>query len=438
MSSRLCAHRILEQEARALLARLARVRPFALHETMVPAAMPATAAQAAIEKYLARGRRELRARIAAFRAWLAGAGRHASPEQAQRRFVFLRLRYNVVLSDFDVFADVLTQRSEHQTGPWLGGLDVAATDALTLDGDYFEVPPLVCYLDRGHGAAIRRARARLPGGGESPIAIVRIPRERMVGAGVASSLVHEVGHQGAALLDLNNALRLAVKRAFAGAADAAAWQLWERWMSEIIADLWSIARLGVGSTTGLMTIVSLPRAFVFHMSADDPHPMPWVRVRLSCAIGDALYPDPQWRRLSDLWTRLYPIAGDGTSAEQRAVIAALERTMPRFVRFLLDEQPPALRGRSVRDALRTDDREPAALRARYRDWRNTFDRMRATPPALACAVLGQARADGTIAPEHESRLLGDLLTYWALRRALHTTDFIAGRPQVHPQLVAAS
>ena len=61
----------------------------------------------------------------------------------------------------------------------------------------------MCYLDRGHGAAIRRARARLPGGGMSPVAIIRVPRERMVGAGIASSLVHEVGHQAAALLDLN-------------------------------------------------------------------------------------------------------------------------------------------------------------------------------------------------------------------------------------------
>ncbi len=48
------------------------------------------------------------------------------------------------------------------------------------------------------GAAIRRARTRLPGGGDNPVAIIRVPRERMVGSGIASSLVHEVGHQAAA------------------------------------------------------------------------------------------------------------------------------------------------------------------------------------------------------------------------------------------------
>jgi hypothetical protein len=98
----------------------------------------------------------------------------------------------------------------------------------------------------------------------------------MIGSGIASSLVHEVGHQGAALLDLVNALREPLARMQAGAGDdAAAWQLWDRWISEIVADLWSIARIGVGSTMGLMTIVSLPRPFVFHITAGGPHPIPW-------------------------------------------------------------------------------------------------------------------------------------------------------------------
>src|SRR5215203_1676585 len=150
---------VLEQEARALLTRLARVRPFALQEPMVPAAAASTEAQAAIEAYLADGRRELRTRIQQFLSWLRGPRLTVKPEEAQRRFTFLRLRFNVVLSHFDVFADVLTQRSESQTGVWLAGLDEVATDALDLPGNYFEPPPVICYLDRGHGAAIRCARA---------------------------------------------------------------------------------------------------------------------------------------------------------------------------------------------------------------------------------------------------------------------------------------
>ena len=105
-----------------------------------------------------------------------------------------------------MFADVITQRSETETGVWLSGLDVVAGDALALPG-YYAAPPVICYLDRGIGAAIRRARTRMPGGGENPVAIVRLPRERLVGSGVASSLVHEVGHQAAALLGLVDSLQ---------------------------------------------------------------------------------------------------------------------------------------------------------------------------------------------------------------------------------------
>jgi len=93
----------------------------------------------------------------------------------------LRMRFNLGLSQLDLFSDAITQRSENETGLWLSGLDVAAQDALDLPGGYFRAPPVVCYLHRGLGGAIRRARTRLPGGGENPVSIIRIPRERMVG-----------------------------------------------------------------------------------------------------------------------------------------------------------------------------------------------------------------------------------------------------------------
>ena len=74
-----------------------------------------------------------------------------------------------------------------------------------------------------------------------------------------------------------------------------------------MADVYSIARVGVSSTMGLIGLVSLPRAFVFRITPDDPHPFAWIRVHLSCAFGDALYPDPQWRQLAQVWNSLYPV-----------------------------------------------------------------------------------------------------------------------------------
>src|SRR5512144_216928 len=126
------AARYLDLEARALLTRLDQVRPFALNETMVLAAALHPRSQVAIEQFLLSGRAALRARVQAFRRWLQGPGVAATPAEQQRRFTLIRMSFNDALSQFDLFSEVITQRSESQTGVWLSGLDTLATDALRL------------------------------------------------------------------------------------------------------------------------------------------------------------------------------------------------------------------------------------------------------------------------------------------------------------------
>lgn len=412
------ASSMLAQEARALLVRAGRVKPFALVEPMVAAASLLPPAQSAVERYLVVGRDHLRRAVRAFLDWLRGpAAREATAAQAQRRFTFLKLRFNAVITQFDLFNDVITQRSEHETGVWLSGLDVVSADALRLPGGYYEVPPVICYLDRGVGAAIRRARTRLPGGGSNPVAIIRVPRERMVGSGIASSLIHEVGHQAAALLELVDSLRPVLQGLQrGGGGDPTVWRLWERWISEIVADLWSVARAGVTSTLGLIGVVSLPRPFVFRLNMDDPHPVPWIRVKLSCAMGDALYPHPQWARLAQLWESYYPIGA--LDPERQRLLAQLQAGMPGFVTLLVNHRPRTLRGRSLIEVLDVAQRQPARLAALYRAWSRVPAQMYRAPPTLVFAVLGQARVDGVLSPEDEAELLARLLTHWALRSTL--------------------
>ena len=412
----------LEQEARGLLTRLGRVQSFALQETMVPAASLSVEAQAAIEKFLVRGRRTLRAQIKRFIGWVKSPpARQASAAEAQRRFTLLRLRFNIILSHFDIFSEALSQRSEADNGVWLAGLDVVSRDALELPG-VLDAPPVLCYLARGPGAAIRRARTRLPGGESNPVAIIRVPRERMVGTGIASSLVHEVGHQGAALLDLVASLRDDLAATPAGA-DAAAWTLWGKWISEIVADLWSVARLGVTSTAGLIGVVSLPAAFVFRIDAQDPHPSPYMRVKLSAAIGQALYPHPLWQRLARMWESFYDV--NRLPAASQQIFAGLEATLPAFVQRLLNHRAPRLGGRTLRQALSDPQRQPAQLAALFDHWQAQPARMGRAAPTLAFAVLGQARLDNRLSPEGESELLARLLRHWAWRSTVNVVEVCA-------------
>lgn len=425
---------LLMHETRSLLTRLERVKSFALVEAMTPAAALSPLALTAIERHLASGKHAIRQMVQNYLRWLkSAAGQQATAAEAQRRFSFLRLRFNAVLSQFDIFADVLTQRSEHETGVWLAGLDTVAADALTLPGGYYIAPPVVCYLDRGHGAAIRRARTRLPGGGENPVAVIRVPRERMVGSGIASSLLHEVGHQGAALLDLVDSIRPVLQTMQQNeASDPLPWQLWERWLSEILADFWAVAQVGVTATVGLMGVVSLPRAFVFRMSLDDPHPIPWIRVKLSCAMGNALYPHAQWHRLALLWESFYPTTG--LDEQKRAVLDRLEATMPHFVNLLVHHQPPTLRGNSLLDIFALDERQPERLLRYHSAWRNAPAQMRLAAPALVFAVIGQAKLAGQVSAEQESQLVARLLTHWALRSTLDIANLCAAQITVRKSL----
>jgi hypothetical protein len=427
----------LSQEARALLTRLARVRSFALVEPMLPAANLLPSTQDAIERHLIVGRRQLRKAVRDFLAWLRGpAARQATAAHAQRRYTFLKLRFNAVTTQFDLFNDVISQRSANELGVWMSGLDVVSADALALPGGYYEVPPIICYLDRGIGAAIRRARTRLPGGGSNPVAIIRIPRERMIGNGIASSLFHEVGHQAAALLDLVNSLRPVLQGLQRGRpSERQAWQLWERWISEIVADFWSVARLGVSSTMGLKGVVSLPRPFVFRLNVDDPHPVPWIRVKLSCAMGNALYPHPQWARLAALWEQLYPV--DSLEPERRRLLAQLQESMPGFVALLVNHRPKLLRGRSLAEVLDVPARQPSRLTALFSAWNRAPEEMYRASPTMVFAVLGQASADGQLSPEDESALLAKLLTHWALRSTLDASAACAAGPQRKPIARAA-
>jgi hypothetical protein len=411
--------RLLEQEAQGLLTRLDQVRPFVLHETMVLAAALPYQAQQRIERFLHAGRGRLRAKVRGYLRWLAGAGRAADPAEQQRRFVLIRLEFNDVLSQFDMFTEVVTQRSEHRTGVWLSGLDALAADALRvderLDADRVTRVPTVCYLARGPGAAIRRARTRLPGGQPNPVAIIRVPRERMIGSGLASSLVHEVGHQAASQLRLVETLRADIARAKRAEPDGC-WATWDQWISEIVADCWSVGTLGLTATVGLLAVVSLPTFFVFRASAHDPHPTPYLRVLISAAIGDALYPDPQWTAMRRIWKRLYPT--DDLPPARRAELERVEAAIPDLVDLLLDHKTPAIAGHRLADLWPAELLHPKRLLELHHLWGGDLAVLARKPPALVFAVVGQAKSAGLITPPVESRLLAELLRIWAVRSSL--------------------
>ncbi len=409
ISSRVAAH--LYQEALALRARLDAMQSPGLFIPHVAAAGLSRAADSAVREFLSANRRRLQQAIGEYASWLQRSAAARSGADAQKRMAILRLEVTNTLSRYDLFADVLTQRSEHRVGTWLAGLEVVAMDALDIrdQAEAAPPPPVVCYLDRGAGAAIRRARTRLEGGVLNPVALVQIPRERMIGSGVGSSLVHEVGHQGAALHELNPSLDRTLD-ALQGTGDGA-WRWWRSWLSEVIADFWAVARIGPAALLGMLTVLSLPRPFVYRAAPQDPHPFPWIRFRLCCAVAQELFPHPQWRSLDRLWRELYPLGAAGDT-EQR-VMRQLSGTLRALARLLAEHRPPLLEGASLREALLRPAMTPEALSATL----ETRSPWIHAPPCRAIALLGQAKLENRLSAAVESAELERLFTRWALDRS---------------------
>jgi hypothetical protein len=414
------AKAILMQEVLALRARLDNVKPFSMHMPMVMAAAISPSAMTAIEQHVRDYCLRLRDVIDLFLEWMKGPeGLETSPALVQRRLTGLRLKFTAMLSRFDIFAEAITQRSEHDHGVWLAGLDVLAEDALYFPKMPYRIPPVVCYLDRGIGAAIRRIQTPLPGGLSNPVTIIKVPRERMIGSGIGASIVHETGHQAAAFLDLVATLRneIGIRRDELSD-DSEVVNSLIRWMPEILSDFWSVGKLGISATLGVMTVISLPPVFVKRVIANSSHPTPWVRVKLSAAMGNELYDHPQWAHFGGIWEELYPLV-DGASPHNN-LLRRYEAALPVLAKIIANHRPPILRGRSLREIMPVADRGPQILKQHFQKWRRDKRSILDDKPTLVMAVMGQAKFDGCLPAYDESRMLNSCLRRWAMRRALDT------------------
>jgi hypothetical protein len=136
-----------------------------------------------------------------------------------------------------------------------------------------------------------------------------------------------------------------------------------------------------------------------------------------------------------LWESYYPTAG--LDDERQNLLARLQESLPEFVATLIGHRPKALRGRSLREAMNVEQRTPGRLTELFAAWNRAPEQMYRAPPSLVFAVLGQARADGSMSPEDESELLAKLLTFWAMRSTLDTSAYCAAIPKSKVRALAA-
>lgn len=299
----------------------------------------------------------------------------------------------------------------------MSGLDALAYDGLRTTVPLYAPPPLIVYMDRGVGGAIRRAFTRLPDGARNTVALVRLPRERLCGNGFAS-LMHEVGHQGNALLKLPSAFASVLHDAGCrGVLRPTIARWWASKLSEALADLWACAKLGATGTLGLFAVMGRSSRLTFQDDPNDPHPMPWIRAKLSIAFGARAMPHPIWRELDKLWTTLYP--QHRAPADARLLLASIAPSIRVVADLLATTRVSSLHWRTLPEALGASNVSPSTLLPdlsilAMHDVKGYLG----LSPCVALAAIGLSRYRGVLNPASEERTLRTLLEKWASIQAV--------------------
>lgn len=120
----------------------------------------------------------------------------------------------------------------------------------------------------------------------------------------------------------------------------------------------------------------------------------------------------------------------------------LQQTLPELVNMVLSLQPAMLQGQSLATAFQQQGRSPRRLRQLWSQYQNQPQRLHEVRPTLAFAAIGQARVDGRISPQAESRIISRLLLDWAVKTsltggrssaALAATPAVSSNPPSPPQ-----
>lgn len=225
---------------------------------------------------------------------------------ARTELLALRRRYARGEAMVDFYCDAVNTRTNPRIAAILRGLDTLAVHSMdqVLRPLGIDTPPVITYLDKGMGASILRAGARLWDSSVSPAAAIKITRHNLWHP---TSLIHETGHQVAHLTGWTAELATALHSALAPHSMLAA-QAWQGWASEVAADVYAFCLLGFAPVPALATVVDGASSAAFRMPFGDPHPFGALRVQLNVSLCRSWFGAGPWDSLGERWLRRHPLA----------------------------------------------------------------------------------------------------------------------------------
>ncbi|WP_407572547.1 hypothetical protein [Deinococcus altitudinis] len=215
---------------------------------------------------------------------------------------------------WDFYFELFGQR-QSRYGFWLDACDQIALDCYQHTwvnlgkARSVPAPPPFSFMRTGFSPATYRRGiplsrlGRLP----NPFPLIQLPYHRLVNPWTLGAVLHEVSHNLHSDLGLSQAVPAQIEadllRAGASPEVAATWRGWNR---ESYADLSGLLLGGPCVVASLMDVVGRSPAATYQFTPGKPHPTPYIRVLLSCALLRRMGFPEEAARYRRAWTALYP------------------------------------------------------------------------------------------------------------------------------------
>jgi hypothetical protein len=326
------------------------------------------------------------------------AAQSASDLKAARdELLNLRDRYTQAETMVDFYSDAVNTRTGPRIGAVLRGLDALAVKSMdqALRPLGIDAPPVLTYLEKGTGASILRAGARLWDASLSPAAAIKITRHNLW---QPTSLVHETGHQVAYLTGWTAELAAALSDSLLPHSEVAA-EAWRGWASEVAADVYAFVLLGFAPIPALATVVDGSPQAVFRMTIGDPHPVAMLRILFNVALCRSWFGAGPWDDLGDRWLARFALPQSSSATAE--VIRASVPLLPAIVDVCTRKPMAAFHGVSLATLIDPRRAAPAELnrlaeRSGASLYTSSFLQQQEPMRILALAVL--RGLDSTTAP----------------------------------------
>lgn len=268
-------------------------------------------------------------------------------DEVRQRVIRFRSEYLAAEAVVDFFGDALGSRSNPRMAALLAACDRIAARSMRelLDPLGHVSVPVVCFIDRGLGAAILRANAYWDPTSVNPVAAVKLTRHNLFRP---SSLTHETGHQVAAITGWTQEFATTIARELAEEPSVAA--TWSDWSSEIVADAYSVALTGYASVAALHDVVAGDDEAVFRMLPGDPHPVAYARVLLGVElVNRTLGPTGPQAELAAVWLRAHPLENATPSVAE--LVRRSIPLLPRIAEICLVRPMQSFGGKALTDII---------------------------------------------------------------------------------------